>query len=304
MDDLDRRVLDQLLSDGRVPVAGIAKTLGISRAVAGQRLERLLDSGVVRVAGVVDAAVFGRDLSVTLRMTVEDAADRVAAEVAAIDEVQWVATVDDFTTIVAQASVTSREALRRLINESIRGITNVVSLQGSINLAVHLTTPGTTDTPESTDSDDDGTQTLRHDEIDLQILTILQSNGRTTITSMAQRVGLSVPAARQRMLRLLRSGSVRIGTFVEPTKLGYRPPVAAAVKTTVDPAELIPGIRSMAVPPQYAVEQSGPADLVLYFVGLTEAEFEANVRTLRTMPGIAQVNIEQYRHVFKDTQLW
>jgi len=47
MDDLDRRLIAVLRVDGRVPLAKLAVVLGVSRGTVQNRLDRLVESGVV-----------------------------------------------------------------------------------------------------------------------------------------------------------------------------------------------------------------------------------------------------------------
>jgi DNA-binding Lrp family transcriptional regulator len=47
LDDVDRRILAELVVDGRVPVNELAKRAGVSRATAYARFERLMSEGVV-----------------------------------------------------------------------------------------------------------------------------------------------------------------------------------------------------------------------------------------------------------------
>jgi DNA-binding Lrp family transcriptional regulator len=47
LDDLDRRLIAALRTDGRTPVTTLARTLGVTRATVNSRLKRLLESGTV-----------------------------------------------------------------------------------------------------------------------------------------------------------------------------------------------------------------------------------------------------------------
>jgi DNA-binding Lrp family transcriptional regulator len=47
LDDLDRRLIAELRTNGREPVASLAKTLGVTRATVNNRLARLVASGTV-----------------------------------------------------------------------------------------------------------------------------------------------------------------------------------------------------------------------------------------------------------------
>lgn len=48
MDDVDRRIISLLQSDSRTPVSRLADVLGISRATAQARIDRLRSRGVIR----------------------------------------------------------------------------------------------------------------------------------------------------------------------------------------------------------------------------------------------------------------
>ncbi len=47
LDDLDQRLLAALRTDGREPVATLARRLGVTRATVNSRLDRLVQSGTV-----------------------------------------------------------------------------------------------------------------------------------------------------------------------------------------------------------------------------------------------------------------
>lgn len=60
MDDLDRRLIAELRADGRAPLSKLALALGVSRGTVQNRLDRLLEEGVilgftVRVKPAADA---------------------------------------------------------------------------------------------------------------------------------------------------------------------------------------------------------------------------------------------------------
>lgn len=60
LDDIDRRILEWLLRDGRAPASQIAESVGLSRPAVAERIEKLERSGVVRGTTVVlDPATIG-----------------------------------------------------------------------------------------------------------------------------------------------------------------------------------------------------------------------------------------------------
>lgn len=73
----------------------------------------------------------------------------------------------------------------------------------------------------------------RPDDIDLKILEILQNNGRTRRTELAEAVGLSVPAASERLRKLEEQGVIRgYHAHLDPAKLGVD--ITAFVLVSVD----------------------------------------------------------------------
>src|SRR3954470_2846205 len=54
LDDLNKRIVEQLQQDGRRAYATIAKAVGLSEAAVRQRVQRLLDAGVMEIVAVTD----------------------------------------------------------------------------------------------------------------------------------------------------------------------------------------------------------------------------------------------------------
>jgi Lrp/AsnC family leucine-responsive transcriptional regulator len=64
LDDLDLRIVDLLLRDGRTPAAQIAEQVGLSRPAVADRIEKLERAGVLRgTTVVVDPLSVGRNVT-------------------------------------------------------------------------------------------------------------------------------------------------------------------------------------------------------------------------------------------------
>jgi Lrp/AsnC family leucine-responsive transcriptional regulator len=64
LDELDRRIVDLLLRDGRTPAAQIAEQIGLSRPAVADRLDKLERQGVIRgTTAVVDPVALGRGVT-------------------------------------------------------------------------------------------------------------------------------------------------------------------------------------------------------------------------------------------------
>lgn len=72
LDEIDRRILEELVRDGRVAVNELAKRAGVSRATAYARFDRLQRSGVVSgFTAVVDPDALGYTITAMILVNVE-----------------------------------------------------------------------------------------------------------------------------------------------------------------------------------------------------------------------------------------
>ena len=64
LDELDLRIVDLLLKDGRTPAAQIAEQIGLSRPAVADRLDKLERQGVIRgTTAVIDPVALGRSVT-------------------------------------------------------------------------------------------------------------------------------------------------------------------------------------------------------------------------------------------------
>ncbi len=64
LDELDLRIVDALLRDGRAPAAQIAEQIGLSRPAVADRIEKLERQGVIRgTTVVVEPRTIGREVT-------------------------------------------------------------------------------------------------------------------------------------------------------------------------------------------------------------------------------------------------
>ena len=60
LDATDRAIIERLQADGRVPYTRLGAAVGLSEAAARQRVQRLIDAGVLQVVGVTNPMSVGR----------------------------------------------------------------------------------------------------------------------------------------------------------------------------------------------------------------------------------------------------
>src|SRR5437868_13887194 len=90
LDDTSKQIVEQLQQDGRRPYAAIAKAVGLSEAAVRQRVQRLLDAGVMQIVAVTDPLRVGLHRQAMLGLKVDGDVRDIAAKLAASDEIDYV----------------------------------------------------------------------------------------------------------------------------------------------------------------------------------------------------------------------
>jgi Lrp/AsnC family transcriptional regulator for asnA, asnC and gidA len=140
VDPIDEEIIRQLQHDGRRPYTQLAKTVGLSEAAVRQRVQRLLEHGVMQVVAVTDPMQLGMQRQAMVALRVEGDVKKVADELSAMDEVVYVVLTAGGIDLLAEVVVPNDEALLELLNERIRRIPGVTSTETSIYLSLRKQT--------------------------------------------------------------------------------------------------------------------------------------------------------------------
>ena len=90
LDDVSRAIIEQLQEDGRRPYARIATAVGLSEAAVRQRVQRLIDAGVMQIVAVTDPLQLGFARQAMVGVRTRGDSRLVADALAAFDEVDYV----------------------------------------------------------------------------------------------------------------------------------------------------------------------------------------------------------------------
>ena len=134
LDDVNKHIIDQLQQDGRMSYAALAKKIGLSEAAARQRVQRMLDAGMMQIVAVTDPLTLGFHRQVMIGMKVEGDMRAVAEKIAQIPEVDYVVVCAGSYDILAELVCTDDEHLLGLLNDKIRTIDGVQSTETYVYL--------------------------------------------------------------------------------------------------------------------------------------------------------------------------
>src|SRR6266487_4432969 len=84
------QIIRELQRDGRRPYTSIAKTIGLSEAAVRQRVQRLLDAGVMQIVAVTDPLRVGFHRQAMIGIKAEGDLRQLADKLAAIPEIDYV----------------------------------------------------------------------------------------------------------------------------------------------------------------------------------------------------------------------
>jgi len=137
LDDVSKKIIEQLQGDGRRSYAEIGKAVGLSEAAVRQRVQKLTDSGVMQVVAVTDPMQLGfyRQAMIGVRVTGDTTV--VAEKLGRLPAVDYVVLTAGSFDILAEVVCENDEDLIDLLNKQIRGIDGVQSTETFVYLKLH-----------------------------------------------------------------------------------------------------------------------------------------------------------------------
>jgi Lrp/AsnC family transcriptional regulator, regulator for asnA, asnC and gidA len=129
LDEVSKGIIEQLQQDGRRSYAAIGKVVGLSEAAVRQRVQRLVDSGVMQVVAVTDPLELGFARQAMVGIRVNGQLEPVADALAELREVDYVVITAGSFDLLAEVVCESDDHLLSLISGKIRTIESVVSTE-------------------------------------------------------------------------------------------------------------------------------------------------------------------------------
>ena len=131
LDTVDRAIISALQIDGRMSYAELGPRVGMSQAAVRQRVNRLIDRGVMQVVAVTDPLSLGLSTQAMVGITVSGDVRAVAAAVADLVEAEYVLITAGRFDVLAEVLCEDNDALLTLVNDRILQIDGVASTEVS-----------------------------------------------------------------------------------------------------------------------------------------------------------------------------
>lgn len=134
VDDTSKAIIEQLQEDGRRAYATIGKAIGLSEAAVRQRVQKLLDNGVMQIVAVTDPMQIGFARQAMIAISATGDVESIAEQLAKIDEVDYIVVSAGSVDLLVEVVVEDDDHLFRLVNEQIRTISGVTRTESFLYL--------------------------------------------------------------------------------------------------------------------------------------------------------------------------
>ncbi|HEX4008377.1 MAG TPA: Lrp/AsnC family transcriptional regulator [Solirubrobacteraceae bacterium] len=125
LDGVDEAIISVLQEDGRRSYGEIGEAVGLSEAATRQRVNRLRESGVMRIVAVTDPVALGRGVVATIGLRVSGDTRAAATALAEIGAIEYVVITAGSYDVIVEVVCATEEELLGVINDEIRSIEGV-----------------------------------------------------------------------------------------------------------------------------------------------------------------------------------
>jgi Lrp/AsnC family transcriptional regulator for asnA, asnC and gidA len=137
LDEIDKRILRELQRDGRMSYADLAPLVGLSAPATRQRVQRLIESGVLQVVGVTDPLALGLPLMAMLGLKLDADARAVADAVAGVEGVIYVVLTAGTYDLLVEVVCREPGDLLEIVNDRVRTVRGVASVDTLVYMDIH-----------------------------------------------------------------------------------------------------------------------------------------------------------------------
>lgn len=137
LDDVSKAIIEQLQEDGRRPYAEVAKAVGLSEAATRQRVQKLVDQGVMQIVAVTDPLQLGFQRQAMIGIRVSGDTRPVAERISALPGVDYVVSTAGSFDLLVEVVCENDDDLMELLGGQIRALPEVVSTETFVYLALH-----------------------------------------------------------------------------------------------------------------------------------------------------------------------
>lgn len=134
LDDISKAIVEQLQEDGRRPYAGIGRAVGLSEAAVRQRVQRLIDTGVMQIVAVTDPMQVGFTRQAMIGIRASGDLEALADTLAGLSEVDYVVICAGGFDLLIEVVCEDDEHLLEILNTQVRALPGVQATETFVYL--------------------------------------------------------------------------------------------------------------------------------------------------------------------------
>ncbi len=129
LDETDKAIVRELQVDGRMSYAHLAPLVGLSQAAVRQRVQRLIDGGLMQVVAVTDPLKLGFTVQAMVGVRASGDLRALAARLAAVEEIDYVVVTSGSFDLLLEVVCVDNDALLDLLDRDVRSLDGVVTAE-------------------------------------------------------------------------------------------------------------------------------------------------------------------------------
>ena len=139
LDDISKRIIEQLQVDGRQSYAAIGKAVGLSEAAVRQRVQRLHESGIMQIVAVTDPLKLGFKRQAMIGVRCDGDPQKLADHLAGMDEIDYVVLTAGSFDVLLEVVCEDDDHLLEILSR-VRGVPSVTSTETFVYLKLRKQT--------------------------------------------------------------------------------------------------------------------------------------------------------------------
>lgn len=139
LDEVSKRIVEQLQQDGRRSYAAIGKVVGLSEAAVRQRVQRLTEAGVMQIVAVTDPMTLGFHRQTMIGIKCEGDLERVADHLAGLAEIDYVVITSGSFDLLVEVVCADDDQLLEILRQ-VRMVPTVTSTETFVYLKLRKQT--------------------------------------------------------------------------------------------------------------------------------------------------------------------
>lgn len=200
---MDRLLVHELQADGRASYSDLAKSVGSNRTLVASHVNDLLGSGKVKVIAAVHPRVLGLEVLAHLALQISGASDEILRRIEGLDSAVYIAETTGIHQIVVEVRMSTMSELYGTV-AFVTGLDNVLA----VNVLLYERVIRSLFLGE-----EPVLERLSLDQTDIEIMRILQQDGRRGFAEIGEAIGVSMSTCRSRALRLIDANVMQIGAI-------------------------------------------------------------------------------------------